>query len=487
MHPAGPSIKDIIAQKLDAHFELTKNRTSVRTEVLAGLSTFLLCAYILAVNPSILGDCGMPKGGVFIATALIGAVGTFLMGLLAKLPVAIAPGMGLNAFFAYTVCLGMGFSWQYALCAVFVEGLIFLALSVASVREQIFNCIPMSLKRAFSAGIGLFIAFIGLKGAGIIRDNPASLLSMINFHNTDLHTEGACAVIAFIGILLTGIMFTRKIKGAILYGIFLTWGVGILAQALGLYIPNPARGFYSLYPDLSFEDYSAAFASFGSIFGEVFNADAYTHTENGVVVEQGLSLLLSSTFFVVMFTFFFFDLFDTIGTLTGVAVAGKMLDKNGRLPNIRGALCADSLATSIGAVFGTSTATSFVESVGGISMGARTGLTAYVFSALMLVSILLAPVFIALPSFATAPSLVIVGFMMMASIKDIAWEDPTDGIPAFLTILAMPLCNSIAEGIAWGIISYTLLNCLSGSKNAAKVSVVMKVLTVIFLLRYIFI
>lgn len=475
------------SKKLDSIFGLTKNNTSVRTEILGGLSTFLLTSYILAVNPNILGNCpGMPKGGIFVATALIAALGTFLMGLLANYPLAIAPGMGLNAFFAFSVVLGMGFSWQFALFAVFVEGIIFLLMSVSSIREKLFDTIPLTIKRATGAGIGLFIAFIGLQNAHIIQGNPATLLSMINFKVSAFSSIGMSAILTIVGVLITGILLGLRVRASILLGIFLTWGIGIICELAGLYVPDPSVKCFSVIPavDQLTSGLSDSFREFGSLFGQAFNVENFSHTVDGKIVQQGVSAICSLSFVTILLTFLFTDLFDTIDTLSSVAVSTKMLDKNGRLANVRGAFMADAVSTSVGAVFGTSTATTFVESLGGISVGARTGLAAYVYSILMLLALVLAPIFIAVPSFATAPALIIVGFMMMRSIANIDWTNVTESLPAFLTIVSMPLCYSISEGIFWGIISYTVLNLLTGRKNASKVSVTMVILTILFIFHY---
>ncbi|MGN0844097.1 MAG: NCS2 family permease [Kiritimatiellia bacterium] len=472
--------------KLDSVFGLAKNNTSVRTEILGGLSTFLLTSYILAVNPNILGNCpGMPTSGIVVATALIAAIGTFLMGLLANYPLAIAPGMGLNAFFAFVVVGAMGYSWQFALFAVFVEGIIFLLMSICPIREKLFDTIPLTIKRATGAGIGLFIAFIGLQNAHIIQDNPATLISMISFKSASFHSIGMSAILTIVGVFITGILLGFRIRASILLGIFLTWIIGIICERTGLYVPDPGAKCFTVIPSVSqLTNIGASFRDFGSLFGQAFNFDAFSHTVNGTVVQQGVSAIFSLSFVTILLTFLFTDLFDTIGTLASVAVSTKMLDKNGRLPNIRGAFTADAVSTSVGAVFGTSTATTYVESLGGISVGARTGLAAYTYSILMLLALFLAPIFTAVPSFATAPALIIVGFMMMRSIAGIDWSSTTEYLPAFLTMIAMPLCYSISEGIFWGIISYTVLNLCTGRKNASKVSVTMIVLTILFILHY---
>ncbi len=453
---------------LEKLFKLKENGTSVKVEVMAGITTFMTMAYILAVNPNILSASGMDANAVLLATALASFLGTILMALLANYPFALAPGMGLNAYFAYTVVLNYGYSWQIALMAVFVEGLIFIVLSVTNVREAIFNAIPMTLKSAVSAGIGLFIAFIGLQNAKIVVNNDSTLVSYQNF-KTDFSSVGMGALLALIGVLITGYLLIKKVKGGILLGIIITWVLGILCELIGLYEPNPELGMYSVIP--------AAFVSFdfsalGNTFGQVFKAD--------------FGALKSITeFIVVIFAFLFVDIFDTLGTLIGVSSKANMLDKDGKLPRIKGALLADAIATSAGAVLGTSTTTTFVESAAGVTEGGRTGLTAVVTGLLFLLSVIFSPLFLTIPSFATAPALIIVGFYMIASVAKIDWENMLEAIPAFLCILSMPLMYSISEGIAVGVISWTILHLCTG-KTKGKVSILMYVLTVLFILKYIF-
>lgn len=453
---------------LEKLFKLKENGTSVKVEVMAGITTFMTMAYILAVNPNILSASGMDANAVLLATALASFLGTILMALLANYPFALAPGMGLNAYFAYTVVLNYGYSWQIALMAVFVEGLIFIVLSVTNVREAIFNAIPMTLKSAVSAGIGLFIAFIGLQNAKIVVNNDSTLVSYQNF-KTDFSSVGMGALLALIGVLITGYLLIKKVKGGILLGIIITWVLGILCELIGLYEPNPELGMYSVIPTafVSFD-----FSSLGNTFGQVFKAD--------------FGALKSITeFIVVIFAFLFVDIFDTLGTLIGVSSKANMLDKDGKLPRIKGALLADAIATSAGAVLGTSTTTTFVESAAGVTEGGRTGLTAVVTGLLFLLSVIFSPLFLTIPSFATAPALIIVGFYMIASVAKIDWENMLEAIPAFLCILSMPLMYSISEGIAVGVISWTILHLCTG-KTKGKVSILMYVLTVLFILKYIF-
>ena len=453
---------------LEKFFKLKENGTNVKTEVMAGITTFMTMAYILAVNPNILSDAGMDANAVLLATALASFLGTVLMALFANYPFALAPGMGLNAYFAYTVVLTYGYSWQIALMAVFVEGLIFIALSVTNVREAIFNAIPMTLKSAVSAGIGLFIAFIGLQNAKIVVDSESTLVSYQNF-KTNFSSVGMGALLALIGILITGFLLIKKVKGGILFGILITWVLGILCELVGIYKPNPDLGMYSVIP--------AAFVSFdfsalGNTFGQVFKAD--------------FGALKSITeFIVVIFAFLFVDIFDTLGTLIGVSSKANMLDKDGKLPRIKGALLADAIATSAGAILGTSTTTTFVESASGVTEGGRTGLTAVITGLLFLLSVIFSPLFLTIPSFATAPALIIVGFYMIASVAKIEWDNMLEAIPAFLCILSMPLMYSISEGIAMGVISWTVLHLCAG-KTKGKVSILMYVLTVLFIMKYIF-
>ena len=463
-------------------FKLKRNRTTVRTEFVAGLTTFMTMAYILAVNPSILSSAGIPKGGVFVATAVAAGVGTLLMAFMSNYPIVLAPGMGLNAFLTFGVVLGMGYSWQFALLAVFVEGLVFLALSLTPVREGIFNAIPISLKKAVAAGIGLFICLIAMKTAGIIVDSPATLVSMVKFTEVPFHTSGICAALALLGTVFTGFMLVKRLKGAILFGILFTWGLGMAAQACGAYVPDPAAGFFSLYPDFSVKGLANNFSEFGSTVGALFNPEGWTHTVKGEVVGSGWSLVKSLDFFVVMFAFFFVDLFDTLGTLIGVSMKGGFLDKTGKLPRISGALCADSIATSVGAVFGTSTTTTFVESASGVMAGGRTGLTGVTSAAFFAAALVFAPIFLAVPGFATAPALIIVGYMMLSSCADVDWRDAGEAVPAFLAIAAMPFTYSISDGIMFGVISYTLINALAG--NFRRIHWIMYILTAIFIAKY---
>ena len=451
---------------LEKTFKLKENGTDVKTEVIAGITTFMAMAYILAVNPNILSASGMNAQAILIATALSAFIGTMCMALMANYPFALAPGLGLNAYFAYTVCGSMGYSWQFALFAVFIEGLIFVVLSVTPVREAIFNAIPLQLKKGVSVGIGLFVAFIGLQNGKVVVGG-ATLVTIVPF-KSEFHTTGAWALLTIIGVLIIAILHVKKIKGAILIGIFATWILGILFELVGIYTPNPELGFYTTIPhDLA----SFSFASIGETFGACFSSAAF---ENFNALD----------FIVIMFAFLFVDVFDTLGTLIGCADKADMLDKDGKLPRIRPELLADAIATSAGAVLGTSTTTTFVESSSGVSAGGRTGLSSVVTGLLFLVSLILSPLFISIPGFATAPALVFVGFLMMGSITGIDLKDPTEAIPAFLALLIMPLVYSISDGISIGVISYVVINLCTG--NAKKIKPLMYVLAILFILKYAF-
>ncbi|MDD4372097.1 MAG: NCS2 family permease [Anaerostipes sp.] len=447
-------------------FKLKDNNTTVKVEVLAGITTFMTMAYILAVNPSILSATGMDPTAILIATCLASFVGTIAMAFMANYPFVLAPGTGLNAYFAYTVCGTMGYDWKVALAAVAIEGIIFIILSLTNVREAIFNAIPMTLKKGVSAGIGLYIAFIGLQGANVIVNNDSTLVSCIKFPE-NFHTAGICALLALIGLIITTTLYIKGYRAAILIGIVATWALGMIAQATGLYQIDIKNGFYSLYPSLQLTD----FTKIGETFGAVFKADF-----SGVRIAD---------FIVVLFSFLFVDLFDTIGTLVGVATKADMLDEDGKLPNIKNALLADAIATTAGAVFGTSTTTTYVESSAGVGAGGRTGLTSLVSAGLFLVAIFFAPIFTAIPSFATAPALIFVGFLMVSAIIQIDFDDISEAIPAYLCFLVMPLMYSISDGIAMGVISYVLINLITG--KAKKITPLMYILTVLFVCKYIFI
>lgn len=439
-------------------FRLKEHNTDVRTEVLAGITTFMTMAYILVVNPSILSNVeGMEFGPLFVATALAAIVGTVAMALLANYPFALAPGMGLNAFFAFSVVLAGKLTWQEALTAVFVEGIIFILLSLINVREALFNVIPMSLKYAVGAGIGLFIAFIGFQGAGIVINDDVTLVTVTKDFTS------APVVLSIIGILLTAFLVIKKVKGSILIGILVTWVLAMIAEKTGYYVPDMVNTFPAIpsaivgkIPSIS----SIAFKSFE--FGALKNFD----------------------FWIVMLSFLFVDLFDTLGTLIGVSSKAGFLDKEGKLPKAKQALLADAIATTAGACFGTSTTTTYVESAAGVADGGRTGLTALTTAALFVIALPFSPVFAAIPEFATAPALIVVGFYMMEAVMKIDFNDFRNGVPAFLAIIVMPITYSISEGIVFGIVSYTVLNAATGKHK--EVSPLMYVLTVLFIAKSIF-
>lgn len=458
---------------LEKVFKLSENKTDAKTEILAGITTFMTMAYILAVNPSILSATGMDSGAVFTATALAAFIGTLLLAIFANYPFALAPGMGLNAYFAYTVVLGMGYSWEYALTAVFAEGIVFILLSATNVREAIFNAIPQNLKAAVSVGIGLFIAFIGLQNAKIVIGGSTLLqlfsvdkYNEVNGVSASFNDVGITVLLAIIGIIVTGILVVKNIKGNILWGILITWLLGIICQFTGLYVPNADLGFYSLLPDFS---NGLSIPSLSPIFCKL-----------------DFSGIFSLNFIVILFAFLFVDLFDTIGTLIGVSAKADMLDENGKLPRIKGALMADAVATTVGAVIGTSTTTTFVESASGVSEGGRTGLTSVTTAILFGLSLFLSPIFLAIPSFATAPALVIVGLYMLTNVTNIDFNDMSEAIPCYVCIIAMPFFYSISEGISMGVITYVALNLITGKAKEKKVSILMYVLAVLFVLKYVF-
>ena len=456
---------------LDKLFHLKENHTDVKTEVMAGITTFMTMAYILAVNPNILSASGMDRGSVFTATALSAFIASCLMALLSNYPFVLAPGMGLNAYFTYTVVLGMGYSWQQALAAVFAEGIIFILLSLTNVREAIFNSIPMNLKHAVSVGIGLFIAFIGLQNAKIVVGNDSTLVSIFSFKSSvaegTFSSQGITVLLALIGILVTAILLAKDVKGSILWGILITWVLGIICQLTHLYVPNADLGYYSLLPD--------------------FSSGISVPSMAPTFMKMDFSIVFSLDFVVIMFAFLFVDMFDTLGTLIGVASKADMLDKDGKLPNIKGALLSDAVGTTVGAMCGTSTVTTFVESASGVAEGGRTGLTSIVACILFALSLLLSPIFLAIPSFATAPALIVVGYLMLTSVTKIDFSDMTEAIPCFIAIIAMPFMYSISEGISMGVISYVVINLITGKAKEKKISALMYVLAVLFVLKYIFI
>ncbi|OQY32200.1 MAG: guanine permease [Spirochaetaceae bacterium 4572_59] len=425
---------------MEKFFKLKENGTDVKTEIIAGITTFLTMAYILIVNPLILSDCGMDFGAVFTATALASFVATLVMALVAKLPFALAPGMGLNAFFAYTVCLGMGYSWEFALTAVFLEGIIFIILTFLNVREAIIDCIPKNIKKAISVGIGLFIAFIGLQNAQVIVNNDATLLGLGSITNP-------AALLALVGLIITGVLLAFRVKGALLIGIIASTLIGF---PLGL----------TQAPSGSWAPPSLAPILFKFDFSQMFSLDML----------------------IVLFTFLMVDMFDTVGTLIGVSTKAGLIDKDGKVPRVKQALMADAIGTTVGACLGTSTVTTYVESAAGVEEGGRTGLTALTTAVMFFLALFLSPLFIMIPSAATAPALIVVGLFMISPVKDIEFNNITEGLPAFLTIIMMPLAYSISEGIVFGIISYVLLKLFTG--KAKDVPVLTYIIAAIFVLKF---
>ena len=437
---------------MDTLFQLKAHHTTVKTEIVAGITTFMTMAYILALNPLILGAAGMPAAGVFTATALAAAIATFAMALLANLPVALAPGMGLNAFFAYTVVLGLGYPWQLALAAVLIEGLLFMLMSLFDVRERIIHSIPDSIKKAVTIGVGLFIAYIGLKNSGVIAfTTPAGVVAgqavVYDVIPRPAAVTHGAPLLAVLGLVITMVLLVRKVRGALLIGILITTVLGIPLGVTAL-----EKGFrpFSL---------PAAPLLFQFDFHRMFTLD----------------------FLVVLFAFLFVDIFDTVGTLVGVASEAKLIDARGHIPRAKQALLADAIGTVTGACLGTSTVTSYVESAAGVAEGGRTGLTALVTGLLFLAALFCAPLFLVIPASATAPALVLVGFFMLAPAKDLDLADPTEAIPAFLTLVMIPLSYSIAEGLVYGVLSYVLLKVATG--RIRQVSLLVWIVATLFLLK----
>ena len=426
-------------------FKLKERGTTVSKEIIAGITTFLAMAYILAVNPGMLGETGMGFGPVFTATAIASAIATLVMAFWANLPVALAPGMGLNAFFTYTVCFGMGCSWQLALTAVFGEGIIFIILSIFGIREKIINAIPSGMKKAVAVGIGLFIALIGLANAGIVSSDTGTIIGFVNFN-----MSSKTAIVAMLGLVITIVLYLLKVPGAILLAIIATTIIGIPFGVTT--IP---------------EDWKPFSLPAAPLFCKFEWAS-----------------VLSVKFFVIMFTFLFTDLFDTIGTLMGVTQQANLVDKDGNIPNAKAALMSDSIGTVVGACLGTSTVTSFVESSSGVAAGGRTGLTSVTTGVLFLLALFMTPIFALIPSAATAPALIFVGFLMLQQVVDIDFKDPTEGIPAFITIMVMPFSYSISKGIAFGMIAYVIAKC--AGKKVKDIPVATWILAVIFIADIIF-
>ena len=450
----------------EKYFKLRENGTDVKTEVIAGITTFMTMVYILAVNPSILEASGMDRGSILTATAVASAIACFCMAAFSNKPFALSAGLGLNAYFAYTVCTGMGYPWQVALTAVFVEGVIFILLSLTNVREAIFNAIPSTLKVAVSVGIGFFIAFIGVQNAGLIVDG-STLVTLFGFNaslsNGTFTTSGITVILSLIGVMVIAMLLVKGVKGYMLYGILITWVLGIICQLLGLYVPNPEAGFYSVIPTAIF----SAPASMAPTFMKLDFSYIASHTLD---------------FIVVVFAFLFVDIFDTLGTVIGCASKANMLDEDGKLDGIKGVLLADAVGTTVGACLGTSTITTFVESSSGISEGGRTGLTSVTTGVLFLLALFFSPLFLTIPSFATAPALIVVGFLMMQQVTKIDWQDLTEAIPCFCCITMMGFAYSISDGIAFGIISFTVLKLLTGKTK--DLNVLLYVLSILFILKY---
>ena len=439
-------------------FKLKENGTNVSTEVFAGITTFMTMAYILVVNPNILSSTGMDKGAVFTATALAAFLGCLMMAFLANYPFGLAPGMGLNAYFAYTVANEYG--WQLALFAVFIEGIVFLVFSFFNIREAIFNSIPKNLKNAVSVGLGVFITFIGLQNAGIIIKDPATAVALGNI-------KSVAPALAMIGVIITAVLTIKKIKGALFWGILITWGLGIICQIIGIYQVDIEQGQFSLIPQ--------GFISAPPSIKDINIFTAFKSIDFNVVKITDIV--------VIVFAFLFVDMFDTIGTLIGVSEKANFLDKNGKLPKLKQALLADAVATTAGAMLGTSTTTTFVESASGVAEGGRTGLTSTVTGILFLVALIFSPIFIAIPGFATAPTLIIVGLFMIENVVNIDFSDYTEGLPAFITIIMMPFAYSIADGLVFGFLSYVFIKLLTGkSKDISKV---MYILSVLFIIKLI--
>lgn len=464
---------------LEKTFKLQENQTSVKREIYGGCISFFAISYILAVNPAILNAAGLDRGGVLCATVLSGFLGTVLMAMFANYPLLLAPGMGINAFFAFTVVRTMGYSWQFALFAVVIEGLIFLLLSLSSIREKIINAIPMPLKYAMGTGVGMFITLIAFKSANIICDHPDTLLTIQDFFGDKFHTAGISALLALSGVLITGHLLQRKVPGAILLGILLTWGAGMICQVFGAYHVIPTEGYYSMFPTFSKEIFTSMFSGFRSLFGAAFNVQDWRSISSG---NQGWMLIRSFDFAVICFSFLFTDFFDTVGTINGAVVNTPLMKKDGTIPRLRGALMADSVATFVGGILGTSTVTTMAESSAGIAAGARTGLAAMTGAVLFLISLIAAPLFIAIPGFATAPALIIVGFLMLRSITCVDLTDVAGAIPAYLLICGMVFTYSISDGLGIGVIAWCVLNC--GIKG--RVNWLLWAISLMFAAKYVF-
>ena len=462
---------------LENFFKLKECNTTVRREIYTGTIIFLTVSYILAVNPEILSSTGMHRGGLFYVTVLAAFFGSLIMGLFANKPLALAPAMGLNAFFAYSVVGIMGYSWQFALFAVVVEGIIFFLMSVSSIREKIIYAIPLPLRYAMGAGVGLFITLIAFKGAYIIQDHPVTFLTIQDFFGPKFHTAGISALLAIGGVLFSAFLLQRKVPAALLFGILGTWGAGIICQLTGVYQVDVANGFYSLLPNFNFATFTDSLQGFSSLAGSAFDFENWRIKGSDVT---GLPLLFSANFVIICFSFLFTDFFDTVGTVNGAVVNTPLMKKDGEIPGLKKIMIADSLATLAGGVLGTSTTTTFAESAVGIRAGARTGLSAVICALWFLISLLLAPVFLAIPGFATAPALILVGFLMIRSITHIDWDDISGAMPAFLLFTGIVFTYSISDGLGFGIIAYTVLNC--GYKK--KINGLLVIISLLFIAKY---
>ena len=459
-------------------FKLEENNTTVGREIYTGLLSFLAVAYILAVNPAILSSTGMDKGGIFYATALSAFAGTMCMAFLANYPLVLAPAMGLNAFFAYSVVKGMGYSWQLALFAIVVEGIVFLLLSLSSIREKIIITIPMPLKYAMSGGIGLFITLIAFKNAQIIQADPITFVSLQDFSGQNFHTHGISAALALIGVLLSAYLMHRKCPGSLLFGIFGTWILGIICQLAGIYHVQTDAGFNSLIPEWNLTELASPLRGFCDLFGSAFDVSKWSGKNTS---RSGWQLIFSVDFAIVCFSFLFSDFFDTLATTNGAVIDTPLMKKNGYIPRLKKLLIADSLATLIGGIFGTSTTTTYAESAIAIRSGARTGLAAVTAAVLFLLSLVCAPFFLRIPGFATAPALIIVGFLMLQAIFHIDWKDITSALPAYLLLTGIVFTYNVCDGLGFGIISYTILNC----RIKARVNIIHWILTLLFFTKYI--
>lgn len=457
--------------KIESFFKLKEHNTNIQTEVIAGITTFVTIAYILVVNPSILSAGGMDSGAVFTATAVTSALGTLLMALSTNYPFIITPGMGLNAFMIYTVVLSMGYSWQVALAAFFVEGFIFLIISLTKIRELVLDAIPHSLKLAITAGIGLFITFIGLKSAGIVVDSPSTLVTIFPFHGSmeagTFSTGGVSAILGLLGIVITALLMIYNVKGNILLGILITWGLGLICQLAGIYVPDPAAGYGSLIPDFS---RGLAIPSMAPTF-----------------LKMDFSQVFSVGFATIVIAYLFTNISETFGALVGSATKVGVLDDNGKFPRFKNALVSQSVSCMTAAAAGTSATTAVVECAAGIAAGGRTGLTSLVTAIMFGVALFLLPIFLAIPSFATAPALVIVGFLMISSLLSIDFSDMSEAMPAFICLFTIPFTYSIVEGMATGFISYVIINALGGKERRKKVSIAMYVIALLFIVKYFFV